>query len=271
MKEKDEAKRADAALDLLAAESASLVLARCMMLRFFEDHNFFGQKKHLCNGGVKAFQQMREHFGTSYVRLLRETYGEGSRIYPAVFSEHELDWVLNSRDPQLSNAIERALFYLSHFDFATIEQDVLSNIYGQFLDTSQRKKLGEHYTPPDIARYIVRQLDLKTGDKVLDPSCGLGTFLIEAYKALAGNAAAKGVATYDDVPGGLAQRPRQRPQRLLRDGGPNPVALAPLWVPRRHPAARLSRNRDHRRPQLTAASARARRTLRRAHYRVLRD
>jgi hypothetical protein len=64
--------------------------------------------------------------------------------------------VLANNDKPLSTAVERSLFYLSHYDFATIEQDVLSNIYGQFLDTSQHKRLGEHYTPPDIARYIVR-------------------------------------------------------------------------------------------------------------------
>jgi len=197
--EKDETRRLAIALDLLAAETASLLLARCMMLRFFEDHGFFGEKKYLCNGGIHAFQQMRLYFGLSYTRIIRETYHEGSKIYAAVFNETELDWVLANNDRPLSIAVERSLFYLSHFDFATIEQDVLSNIYGQFLDTSQRKRLGEHYTPPDIARYIVRRLGLKKGDKVIDPACGLGTFLIEAFKALAGEAAAKGVASYDDV------------------------------------------------------------------------
>jgi len=189
----------DKALDLLASESASLLLSRCMVLRFFEDHGFFGEKKYLCNGGIKAFQQMRLYFGASYTRLIRDVYQEGSKIHAAVFSEHELDWVLASNDQPLSTAVERALFYLSHYDFATIEQDVLSNIYGQFLDNSQRKRMGEHYTPPDIARYIVRRLGLKKGDKVIDPACGLGTFLIEAFKVLAGDAAAKGVASFDDV------------------------------------------------------------------------
>ena len=194
----------DKALDLLAAETASLLLSRCMVLRFFEDHGFFGTKKYLCNGGVAAFQQMHRHFGTSYGRLVRDTYLEGSKLDAIVFGENELDWVLANADPHLSAAIERTLFYLSHFDFTTIEQDVLSNIYGQFLDTSQRKRLGEHYTPPDIARYIVRQLGLQKGDKVLDPACGLGTFMIEAFKAVAGDAAAKGVASYDDVLEALA-------------------------------------------------------------------
>lgn len=197
--EQDEKKRLSIALDLLAAETASLLLSRCMVLRFFEDHGFFGEKKYLCNGGIKAFQQMRVHFGASYTRMMRDTYHEGSKIYAAVFNESELDWVLANNDKPLSTAVERSLFYLSHYDFATIEQDVLSNIYGQFLDTSQRKRLGEHYTPPDIARYIVRRMGLKKGNKVLDPACGLGTFLIEAFKSVAGDAAAKGVASFDDV------------------------------------------------------------------------
>lgn len=194
----------DKALDLLAAETTSLLLSRCMVLRFFEDHGFFGAKRYLCNGGIKAFKSMREYFGISYTRLIRDVYHEGSKIHAAVFSENELDWVLANNDRPLSIAVERSLFYLSHFDFATIEQDVLSNIYGQFLDTSQRKRLGEHYTPPDIARYIVRRMGLKKGDKVIDPACGLGTFLIEAFKAVAGDAAAKGVASFDDVLEALA-------------------------------------------------------------------
>jgi hypothetical protein len=197
--EKDEKKRLSIALDLLAAETASLLLSRCMVLRFFEDHGFFGEKKYLCNGGIKAFQQMRLYFGASYTRMIRETYYEGSKIYAAVFNESELDWVLANNDKPLSTAVERSLFYLSHYDFATIGQDVLSNIYGQFLDTSQRKRLGEHYTPPDIARYIVRRLGLRKGNKILDPACGLGTFLIEAFMAVAGDAAAKGVASFADV------------------------------------------------------------------------
>jgi len=194
----------DKALDLLAAETASLLLSRCMVLRFFEDHGFFGEKKYLCNGGVKAFQQMRQYFDMSYTRLIRDVYDEGAKIHAAVFSENELDWVLANNDKPLSLAVERALFYLSHFDFATIEQDVLSNIYGQFIETSQRKRLGEHYTPPDIARYIVRQMGLKKGDKVIDPACGLGTFLIEAFKVMAGERVAKGVASFEDVREALA-------------------------------------------------------------------
>ena len=96
--------------------------------------------------GVAAFQVWRAHYRSSYAWFLRESFGEAARLAVPLFAEGDLDWVLTCADPQLSTAIERALFYLSRFDFATVEQDVLSGVYGQFLDNAQRKEYGEHYT-----------------------------------------------------------------------------------------------------------------------------
>lgn len=187
------------AVTLLASETSSLLIARCVMLRFFEDHGFFGANRYLCNGGVAAFQSWRQRYQSSYAWFLRESYGEAAHLAAAFFEEGNLDWVLTCADPHLSTAIERALFYLSRFDFSTVEQDVLSGVYGQFLDNTQRKGYGEHYTPPEVARFIVRHLDLRPGNRVLDPACGLGTFLIEAWKAMIGDAANRGAATWDEA------------------------------------------------------------------------
>jgi hypothetical protein len=187
------------AVALLASETASLLVARCLMLRFFEDHGFFGEQRYLCNGGIVAFQAWKQRYASSYSWFLRESYGEAAKIAAAFFEEGHLDWVLTCADPQLSTAIERSLFYLSRFDFSTVEQDVLSGVYGQFLDNTQRKEYGEHYTPPEVARFIVRNLPVRAGDRVLDPACGLGTFLIEAWKALVGDLAARGAASWEDV------------------------------------------------------------------------
>jgi hypothetical protein len=187
------------AVALLASETASLLIARCLMLRFFEDHGFFGANRYLSNGGVAAFQTWRKIYQKTYAWFLRESYGEAARLAAALFEEGNLDWVLTCADPHLSVAIERALFYLSRFDFSTVEQDVLSGVYGQFLDNSQRKEYGEHYTPPEVARFIVRHLALRRGDRLLDPACGLGTFLIEAWKAVIGDAAKRGAATWEEA------------------------------------------------------------------------
>jgi len=41
---------------------------------------------------------------------------------------------------------------------------------------------GEFYTPRPVIRFIVEMLDPKPGEVVLDPACGTGGFLVEAYE-----------------------------------------------------------------------------------------
>jgi type I restriction enzyme M protein len=40
---------------------------------------------------------------------------------------------------------------------------------------------GEFYTPRPVVRFIVEMIKPKIGEKVLDPACGTGGFLVEAY------------------------------------------------------------------------------------------
>jgi hypothetical protein len=184
--------------ELFSIESANLILARILLLRFFEDNGFFGELKYVCNGGVKAFQQMREYFKDSYTRLLEQAYRRAGQLYAAAFEETEMDWVLGIDDQGLSKAIEWAMYQLSRYDFTTIKGDILTGIYDRFMDRDQRKQLGEFYTPPSIARYIVKRIGITRNSRVIDPACGSGTFLIEAYRAMVGNDIDRGAAEYSD-------------------------------------------------------------------------
>jgi hypothetical protein len=184
---------------LLVEETASLLLARAMMLRFFEDHRFFGDRRYVCNGGVAAFQAMHAYFEASYPALLKAAYEAGGRLYHAVFDAGPLDWVLESADPTLSAAIELALLHLAPFDFATIHEEVLSALYGSFFDAKQRKAMGEHYTPPSLARWIVRRVGAESDGRILDAACGLGTFIVEAYELRVGSLFRRGGMAPEDA------------------------------------------------------------------------
>lgn len=187
------------ALEMFATETANLILARILLIRFFEDHGFFGPNRFLCNGGVEAFQMLREKFTFGYTRLLKMAYEKAQALYAAAFDETELDWVFATNDANLSNAIEWAMYQLSRYDFTTVKGDILTGVYDRFLDREQRKKFGEYYTPPSIARYIVDRLELKPEDRFMDPACGSGTFLIERYQQVVGEDADNGLATYPEV------------------------------------------------------------------------
>ena len=179
-----------------AVQSAHLLLARVLLLRFLEDNGFFGERRYMCNGGVKAFQELFRYFGTNYSRLLEQAYGEGAKIYAAAFDTSDLDWLISVETDEMSRAIERALFQLSQFDFRTVRGDVLSGIYERFQNENQRKLLGEYYTPPSIAAHMLRKAGAGPGTRLFDPACGSGTFLITAYDLIVGDDAAHGIADY---------------------------------------------------------------------------
>lgn len=184
---------------LFAIETANLILARILLLRFFEDHGFFGSTRYVCNGGVAAFQEMKRYFKASYAALLENAYQEGSKLYASAFDLTELDWIFGARDETLSSAIEWTMFRFARFDFTTIKGDILTGIYDRFMDRDQRKRMGEFFTPPSIARYIVKRLDIQRNSRVLDPACGSGTFLIESYRAMVGEDVDRGAAEYPEV------------------------------------------------------------------------
>lgn len=196
VKDDADAKDKKRALEMFATETANLVLARILLIRFFEDHGFFGEHHYLCNGGVAAFQRLREIFEQGYTRLLKMAYEKAQQLYAAAFDETELDWVFDAHDERLSVAIEWAMFQLSRYDFKTVKGDILTGIYDRFLDRDQRKRFGEYYTPPSIARYIIDQLRLTDEDRFLDPACGSGTFVIERYQQAAGDDVDRGIGSY---------------------------------------------------------------------------
>jgi len=185
--------------ELFAIETANLILARILLLRFLEDHKFFGNLKYVCNGGVDAFQKMRSYFKSSYAKLLEQAYQEGSKLYASAFEETELDWIIGTPDESLSSAIELTLFRFAQYDFTTVKGDILTGIYDRFMDRDQRKKLGEFYSPPSIARYMISRLNVNRDTKSFDPACGSGTFPIEMYRHMVGNDLDRGMAEYADV------------------------------------------------------------------------
>lgn len=203
----DQVKEADKLDQFFAIETANLILARILLIRFLEDHGFFDEvtpdgdkrRRYLCNGGVQAFQGMRAYFNARYTRLLEDAYRSGAKVYAAAFNETEHDWVLDLADDTLSRNVEWAMYRFARFDFTSIRGDILTGVYDRFLDPKQRKAQGEFYTPPSIARYMLDRLGLTPDDSILDPSCGSGTFLIERYQQAVGEDADRQIASYEDA------------------------------------------------------------------------
>jgi hypothetical protein len=123
------------------------------MVRFSEDHKFL--KRYISNGGVEVFAKYAEYYNKPMQSLLQETYRQSRDLYRNLFDQNILDWALDSDDALLSEALLHSMFLLSRWDFKTVHGDILAGVYDHYLDTAKRRALGEVFTRPEIARYML--------------------------------------------------------------------------------------------------------------------
>jgi len=112
-------------------------------------------------------------------------------VEEAIFS-----WYLDAANKKticasLSLAIRTLLAQLSVYRFDTIKKtgrsrDVLRDFYQDLVPEELRKSLGEFYTPDWLVEYSVAKLGYSDAKwlvaRLLDPTCGSGSFLLEAIE-----------------------------------------------------------------------------------------
>ena len=169
-----------------------------LTIRFCEDHGLFSVR-YISNGGVAVFWRFAEHFARPMQELLLQTYRHARDVFRSIFDANLLDWAVRRDDPVLSHALEQAALILSRWDFSTVRGDILSGVYDRYLDVAQRRRLGEVYTRPEIARFMLEAADWKPDQTILDPACGTGTFLVEALVSRLDALAGAGAVNADNV------------------------------------------------------------------------
>jgi hypothetical protein len=91
------------------------------------------------------------------------------------------DWVLKA--PDGGEVVNQISAQVARFRLGDITHDVLKVLYESLIDPEQRHDLGEYYTPDWLAQWMCeRVIALPLEQRVLDPSCGSGTFLFHAVR-----------------------------------------------------------------------------------------
>jgi hypothetical protein len=91
------------------------------------------------------------------------------------------DWVAHvpGGEPFVRSLARR----VGRFQWRKVGGDVLKILYESVITTDDRKRLGEYYTPDWLAERVVEATIEKPLEmRVLDPSCGSGTFLFQAAR-----------------------------------------------------------------------------------------
>ncbi len=108
------------------------------------------------------------------------------------------DWVLEV--PGGDGFIKALARRLSRFDWSAVEHDVLKVLYESVITAEVRKSLGEYYTPDWLANRVVQEVVTDPlNQRVLDPSCGSGTFVFYGVRRFLEAADAAGLSLADSM------------------------------------------------------------------------
>jgi type I restriction enzyme M protein len=80
----------------------------------------------------------------------------------------------------------RSLMYvvgaLQQFSLSESERDAVGEAFETFIGPSLKGPQGQFFTPRNVVQMVVDMIDPRPGEKVIDPACGSGGFLVEGLR-----------------------------------------------------------------------------------------
>ncbi len=165
-------------IDKLCREGAYTLINRVLFLRICEDKGHIKPK--LSKDAITKWRQMVEKPS----KLLSLAFSEIGERFEGLYKSPLFDSISFEDIDWNTDTINLVLDKLGEHDFSKISKDVLGKAYEQHISREERKRLGQFYTPDFVIDYILENIGLSSGKKILDPACGSGGFLMKAYDKL---------------------------------------------------------------------------------------
>lgn len=84
-----------------------------------------------------------------------------------------------------SHTIKELVAELERYTLSQTGEDIIGVAFETFLrGTMTGKELGEFFTPRELVDFMVDLVNPKIGERVIDPACGSGGFLIKVFKTI---------------------------------------------------------------------------------------
>jgi len=121
--------------------------------------------------------------GAQLQKILQSFFDEVLKIdYQTIYSTDFIDVIAFPDEKEVIREIEELVDILRRYDLSTFGYDVIGRIFERLIPPQERHNLGQYFTNPDIVDLILRFCLKHEDDKVFDPACGTGTFLVRAYQ-----------------------------------------------------------------------------------------
>jgi len=102
--------------------------------------------------------------------------------YGTIYTTDFIDTIAFPEAREVVEEIKELVNILRRYDFSKLGYDVIGRIFERLIPQEERHNLGQYFTSPDVVDLILRFCLHHEDDKILDPACGAGTFLVRAYQ-----------------------------------------------------------------------------------------
>ncbi|MEM3906745.1 MAG: N-6 DNA methylase [Nitrososphaerota archaeon] len=120
---------------------------------------------------------------TDLIDKLREMFSDALKDYEPIFGPDLLSIIKRAGGVNALYALSRYITTLKALKPEHIKSELFGRLYQESIPPETRKNLGAFFTKPKAAALLAMLAIDKWDEKILDPACGSGTLLTEAYRA----------------------------------------------------------------------------------------
>lgn len=106
---------------------------------------------------------------------IKKRFNEAKKMYKDVLTDEDK---ITLDDSTLTYVVGE----LQGFALMNAERDVIGDAFEVFIHRSLKGSQGQFFTPKNIVKAAIKILDPGIDDRIIDPSCGSGGFIVEALK-----------------------------------------------------------------------------------------
>ena len=160
-----------------------------LLRRFEEIHDYI-----YANDGLSPQQALEEFVKILFVKI----FGENEHLN--LFSEQNIFELFEKTKQNFSeifendekiklseNSIKFIVSKLQDISLVSSSQDAKGLAFQKFLSHHEKDRQGQFFTPEPVIDFCVEMMQPKPNDKIIDPACGSGGFLMSALKYLQKN------------------------------------------------------------------------------------
>jgi type I restriction-modification system DNA methylase subunit len=101
--------------------------------------------------------------------------------YETIYTTDFIDGIAFPDEEGVVKEIRELVNILRQYDFSKLEYEIIGRVFERLIPQDERHNLGQYFTNPDVVDIILKFCLRHEDDKILDPACGAGTFLVRAY------------------------------------------------------------------------------------------